>query len=250
MKIVSWNVWSENASFLQVTRFIKSQKADVICLQEVSHKLLKKLRKLSGYTLAQAIDFYYVLEKRKKTPYYLVILSKLPFITQETFFIPTVQYDSILSQLFGLEECIEGQYVDVVWKGKSVRIFNVHFQCYVRPKIRIEQFQSVVDQFHPESRNIICGDFNTYGFWHFNLVVGWVHNYSWEEFFSSEKDLLIEMLKKHKLVNIFNWQSTHPWLQTQLDFIVTQKRIKVSKSVIFPDTYGSDHQPLRVQLTF
>lgn len=249
MKVISWNVWSENASFTQVTSFIAKQNADIICLQEVTKPLLKKLQKMPRYYIAQAIDSYYIKEKRKKIPYYLVILSKLPFMEKQTFVIPTVQYDSILAQLFSLEECIEGQYVDIMWKQKPVRIFNVHFQCYVRPKIRITQFQSVIDQFHPKSKNIICGDFNTYGFWYFNLVVGWVHNYSWEEFFSSEKDLLIEILKKYRLVNIFNWQSTHPWLQTQLDFIVSQKDIKVSKPVIFPDTYGSDHQPLRATMT-
>ncbi|TAN33649.1 hypothetical protein EPN27_04830, partial [Patescibacteria group bacterium] len=88
MKVISWNVWSENASFEQVTSFIIKQNADVICLQEVTTPLLKKLQKLPGFYIAQAIDSYYIKEKRKKIPYFLVVLSKVPFVEKQTFVIP------------------------------------------------------------------------------------------------------------------------------------------------------------------
>ena len=195
MKIISWNVWSENTSFSQVTSFISKQNADVICLQEVSKKLLRRLQKIPKHTIVSAIDCYFVKSKRKKIPYFLVILSKLPIVVHQPFSIPTVQYESIVSQILGLEECIEGQYIDIMQKEKKIRIFNVHFQSYVRPRIRLGQFESVVSQFSDVSKNIICGDFNTFGFWHFNMVVGWIYNYSWEEFFMDEKSSLEGMLK-------------------------------------------------------
>ncbi len=250
MKVLSWNVWSENTSLSEAFMFVKRQNADVICLQEVSKQFLKKLQKLEGYTIVSAIDFYYVQSKRKKTPYFLVILSKIPIVQHQVFSIPTIQYDSILSQLFGLEECVEGQYIDLLYKGITVRLFNVHFQCYVRPKVRLAQLKGVLRYFSKHGNNVICGDFNTFGFWHFNVVVGWVYNYSWDEFFLSEKELVEEQLLKRGLVNIFNWETTYPWLGTQLDFIVTPKKLKVEKKKIFSQTYGSDHQPLLVSTSF
>lgn len=247
MKVLSWNVWSENVSIGKVLRFLKKQNPDIICLQEVSKKLLQKLKKLSKYELFYATDFYYVKSAKKKVPYFLVILSKIPVTGHTAFPIPTVQYDSIVSQIFGLEECIEGQYIDIMQKEKKIRIFNVHFQSYVRPRIRLRQFESVIRQFSDASQNIICGDFNTFGFWHFNVVVGWIYNYSWEEFFMDEKSLLEGMLKKYKLVNIFNWEVTYPWLGAQLDFIVTEKRAKISHKRVFTETFGSDHRPLFIK---
>lgn len=248
MKVLSWNVWSENTSITKVLRFLKKQKADIICLQEVSKKLLQKLKKLSKYELFYAIDFYYVKSPKKKVPYFLVILSKIPVVGHNSFPIPTVQYDSIIAHVFSLEECIEGHYIDIVQKEQKIRIFNVHFQSYARPKIRLTQFESVVQQFSDASYNVICGDFNTFGFWHFNVVVGWVYNYSWEEFFMDEKTLLEQRISKYQLVNIFNWEVTYPWLGAQLDFIVTQKNIKVTRKKVFQDSHGSDHRPLLVSL--
>lgn len=249
MKILSWNVWSENTSITKVLRFLKKQKADIICLQEVSKKLLQKLKKLPKYEQVHAIDFYYVKNSRKKIPYFLVILSKIPIVAHKSFPIPTVQYDSILSQIFGLEECIEGHYIDIMQKEQKIRIFNVHFQSYVRPRIRLQQFESVVGQFSDASYNVICGDFNTFGFWHFNVVVGWIYNYSWEEFFMDEKTLLDERFKKYELINIFNWEVTYPWLGAQLDFIVTQKKAKVTHKRVFQESFGSDHRPLAANIS-
>ncbi|QQG40844.1 MAG: endonuclease/exonuclease/phosphatase family protein [Candidatus Levyibacteriota bacterium] len=244
MKILSWNVWSENVSITKAIRFLKKQKADIICLQEVSKKFLQKLKKLPKYQLVCAIDFYYIKSKKRKTPYFLVMLSKISIDTHKAFQIPTVQYDSIIAQIFGLEECIEGQYIDVMYKDQKIRIFNVHFQSYVRPKIRLRQFESVIQQFNNTTHNIVCGDFNTFGFWHFNVVVGWIYNYSWEEFFMDEKTLLDERLKRYKLINIFNWEVTYPWLGVQLDFILTQKNAKVRGKQVFQETFGSDHRPI------
>jgi len=242
MKILSWNIWSENKSYGTATRLIRKQKPDIICLQEVSSNMLKKLQGLSGYQCVVATDFYYVKTKRK-TLFHLVILSKFPIIQHKQFPLQIKQFASLVSQFFPHEESIEGHYIDVVSKGRLIRIANAHLPSFTSPKARMQQLETIINYRDPTFPFILCGDFNTFGLLHINLMVGLFYNYAWEEFLTDEQILFYKILKKEKLVSILKG-TTHPWLGLQLDHIILEKGVRILKKAILDSTHGSDHQPL------
>ena len=85
LKIVSWNVYFDDVSgvkrYPRILTFLSSQKADIICLQEVTRKFYHKLNNDKHFSK------YHIVSGDLKNGYTNVIVTKLPVIQLHIFLI-------------------------------------------------------------------------------------------------------------------------------------------------------------------
>lgn len=122
VKVLSYNVkhFIENGVELQketadeITEFIQSQNADIICLQEV------RLRKNSIFNLAQTVsnldNINHYQYARSSTTFGSVTLTRYPIVNMGEIRFENSRNISI--------------YTDVLIDDDTVRIFNIHLQSY------------------------------------------------------------------------------------------------------------------------
>lgn len=267
LTILNWNVWSNNMHLLDTIAFLKSQKADIVCLQEVPELLLKSFEGLSSYTLIHARDGVYK-KALGMTPNFLAILvhERLQIAGIGTHQFKRRRKSSLWAWLFGLDrsliawflgwkESLEFQHVDIRIPDKSgswsgiLRIFNAHLSSAVGPKTRRLQFREVLAHFHPGAKNIFCGDLNV-----LRLKKWWSPLYrliiadSWEELWEKEHERFEELFEVGGLRSACNDVVTHRETDCHLDHILTQREVKCLEERVFDDTHGSDHNPLLVHV--
>ena len=168
LKVMSYNIrffnefgWEKRVSvFNDIRDFIQKERPDVICFQEVSIGMQKKY-----------LDYPYSYLRKfpQSNKSHLGIFSKFPIIASKTLAFP----NSINN----------GSYVDILYKGDTVRIFNLHMQSLgitpgsgvLRSSSSERLYKKVVKAFKKQEqqaetihglidespyKTMLCGDFN------------------------------------------------------------------------------------------
>src|SRR3989344_6197884 len=245
LTLLNWNVWLFNKDTETIISFIAEQDADVVCLQEVSAPLLAELKRRTAYHIFTARDAYH-RSNGDRTPSFLVILTRRRVVGADAVRFRKQKKRTLLARFLGIEEGLEFHYVDIVsTNGMCLRIFNVHLECITSPRRRILQFREVCRRLD-SGANIVCGDLNVLRVWYgffLRLILG-----SWEELWEREHELFARVFKENNFLNIFEGEITHYFTGNQLDYILVPKETAIVSPHIFPDSRGSDHKPMRVEV--
>jgi len=250
--LISWNICSENSDIDHALRSIVEKDVDVVCIQEVPWSGVRHLQKLSAYTIQYAKDFSRMFSRREHT-YYLVIITKCEIVGEKKFKFKRLRRQSRAARKMHIKEGLEYHYIDIVWDGTALRIFNVHFDAYGGPKRRIDQFKTVVNSFDPERLNIICGDLNcgdpgVPAGRFIKACVQLHYGISSEESWMVESAIFEQMFRQFGLQNALGNCVTFPSTFSQLDFILIPQGADINATVISKNP-GSDHYPVSAEVT-
>lgn len=251
MKILSWNICSDNKQQSQkLKQLLEKYDPDVVCLQEVNLECSDSIKEYHDYHIIQAID-YYSLKKKEKAEHRLVLLSKLPILNKDTenkFSISDLTKISLWERINKWQESFEFQYAELAYQGQNIKIFNVHFEVGAGPYIRFKQFLKTTEKFNDNGHNVICGDFNIYGKWYKNIIIGWAMGFSFKEMFIDERRRFQKLFRAHHLQNPFYRKITYPMFALQLDHILVPQGWQIKKVDLIKNRFGSDHRPIMLEL--
>lgn len=258
MKIYSWNMLFRNKEQDRAFDFIRQSDFDLFCLQEVPEEFLKRLQKLP-YHLAFRIDVERISEN-ETTPIFIVILSKYPVTKQGE--IPFPEYWHLLPlrtrvfvrfmRIFHFSKIRNrgGMFIDITVKGKLLRIFNLHL-ILAQPAWRFAEFEKAMLEHDPKRPTIVCGDFNILEKPHIaplNWLLG--GNMSDALLYTRERTHIEKRFMEHELKNALRGSNTHPISQSQLDHILVSHIFSIKNAIVLPDSVGSDHHPIQVEIVF
>ena len=74
--------------------------------------------------------------------------------------------------------------------------------------------------------------------------------YSWEELWEEENERFSVVFKKYKLRSVCNDAVTHVPTGCHLDYILTSENVRVLDERVFPERFGSDHNPMFAKIEF
>ena len=257
MKIYSWNVLCYNKQVDSVVEHIRQLDFDVLCLQEVTPYLLKKLKEMP-FSMVSHVDVIRVMSATNRVENYVVILSKRPIENSGTlqfFDFPFPFHTKIFVALmrpFGFTFLAErgAVYADInAGDGAFVRVFSVHLTLW-GPHNRAKEFDAVLGHIVPDMPTVIGGDFNVIEYGPMKIL-NWLlgaplaQGVPWYP----ERDLFEERFKEAGLHNPLRGSVTHPFSKSQLDHILVTKDLNVSEAQVHMNSYGSDHRPVSVTVT-
>ena len=240
MQIVSWNVFNRNKDINTFRRFLRDTSADVYVLQELADHHLAIIERLPDYTLHKAVDF---IEGQETA--YLGILTRLPSSDARIIIHnPDLQLSpSWVGRRNVWRESIESLSILVEDGGRNIRIINAHLVCAASPRLRVAQLQEIAQHFESCQRIVLCGDFNTFARPWYNFLVGWFYGFGIRDLWTNETTSLKIFADNHSMYAAVSNVVTFPRLRLQLDNMLL-KGLKVTRSRVEDNTYGSDHRPL------
>lgn len=257
MKVYSWNMLFRNRELDRAFTFIAESDFDIFCLQEVPEAFLKRLQ-----TLPCRIAFRSDVERlfaHGTERNFIVILSKHPIVAQGE--IPFPDYWSLLPMrtrifvrlmwplYFSKIRNRGGLYADITMGGMSVRIFNLHL-ILAQPAWRLKEFETAMAERDSSQPTIVCGDFNTIEAPHISILNWLLGGKVSDVFFHRrERTNVQERFVQHELVNALAGSITHPISRSQLDHILVSRSFSIKNAEVLPDRIGSDHHPIRVEVT-
>jgi endonuclease/exonuclease/phosphatase family metal-dependent hydrolase len=244
-----------NRAHHEVLAYVQNSNADLFLLQEVPHTLLPSLSALYPHH-AYAVDSERVYGGAEWTNYN-VILSKYPLTD-----IRTVPFEPIplpfRTKLAIL--CMTPLGWARTWNRNaivaraetplgSIDVASVHLTLS-RPKIRAQEFASVMASLAPSVPAIVGGDFNiierplvkplSYA-----LGADVSESLPWFD----ERTLFEERFAALGFQNPLRHQVTHGFSRSQLDHILVSKHVRVEKAEVSGELHGSDHAPVMVTIT-
>ncbi|MFZ2167402.1 MAG: endonuclease/exonuclease/phosphatase family protein [Minisyncoccia bacterium] len=257
MKIYSWNMLYRNQELDHAFEFVSKSDFDIFCLQEVPEAFLKRLQ-----TLPCSLVFHTDVERLLPSgvvPIYNVILSKHPITAQGE--IPFKEYWQFLplrtrlfvrampSRFFSLIRNRNGLYADILVGETSVRVFNLHL-ILAHPAWRLEEFERAMAERDPQKKTIVCGDFNTLEAPHITPL-NWILGGKVTDalFHHRERAHLERRFVAHELTNALRGSITHELSRSQLDHILVSHSSTIKNTSVLPDTFGSDHHPIRAEIS-
>jgi len=257
MIVYSWNMLFRNRELDCAFSFITEGDFDIFCLQEVPQVFLERLKTLP-YAIAYRTDAERTFTG-DVSQYFNVILSKFPITHQSDLafpdYWPTTPLRSRLfirlMKLFHFSKVSNrgGLYADVDANGTTVRVFNLHL-ILAHPTIRLKELEFAMTQHKHGKSTIVCGDFNIIESPHMSIL-NWLMggNIGDAVFYTRERTTIERRFVEHQLTNPLRGTVTHPLSRSQLDHILVSHQLTVENAQVITDRYGSDHNPIRVQLT-
>lgn len=256
MIIYSWNILYRNRELDRAFEFISHTPFDIFCLQEVPEAFLERLKTLP-YTVESRVDTD-KLFRSGAVRMYNVILSKHPI--EKRGEIPFSDYSAdmtLFTRLFvafmrpfhlSLARNRGGLYADVVAPNGRVRIFNLHL-ALTHPSRRLAEFELAMAEHDPKQPAIVCGDFNIIETRPMTLL-NWLMGGRLSDAFlaTRERTQIEERFVSHSLVNALSGSVTHSLSRSQLDHILVSHSFSIKNAEVLPDTIGSDHHPIRVEV--
>ncbi len=256
MKIYSWNVLCYNRQVDSVAAHIKQLDFDVLCLQEVTPYLLGKLKEMP-FHVVEHVDVIRLSLQKREEPLYAVIVSKIPFEnigTLQFFDFPfplhTRAFIALMS--FWKWSFITERgaiYADVLVHGKPVRVFSVHLTLW-GPHNRATEFDAMLGHIFPGMPTVIGGDFNVIEYGPMKIL-NWLLGAPLKQSvpWYPERDLFEERFERAGLLNPLRGKITHKFSRSQLDHILVTKDLTVKAAEVHDNSYGSDHQPVSIEIT-
>lgn len=253
MKIITWNVNGLRAALTKNSLdSIKTQDADIICLQEIKTRPEQlneqQIQSISPYSViwnpAERLGYSGVASLYLKKP-----------IAQELGF-RNPQFD-------GEGRVIQMQYPDF-------RLFNIYFPNGQRDQGRLqyklefyENLLTYLDQLHKQGENIIlCGDFNTA---HREIDLKNPKENETTSGFLPEERAMLDVYLQHGFVDVYRYlypeRVQYSWwtyrfnarvrnIGWRLDYFMISETLvgRVKDVVIQEEVMGSDHCPVSLDL--
>ncbi len=240
LKCVSWNIYKDNKD--QIKSFetmLGLEDPDIICLQEVSPKLLDYLKNdQSIYEVESCQDFKW----KKSFVAYLVILSKSKILHNYTSQIHNKKVGSLLARHNGIREPREFHFVDLVIQDDFIlRVINLHLEVATGAKRRQEEFYNTLSNLSNHIPNVICGDFNIFANPLLNIFIGWAFNFGLTDYLALERGKFEKIFNKFGLKNLLYKKITYPKFRLQLDHILIDNKLTAKRSQVSTNLHGSDH---------
>jgi endonuclease/exonuclease/phosphatase family metal-dependent hydrolase len=241
MKIISWNINALSKKKSKVP-FILRQKADVICLQEVTDALLAELRKSDYHIyLSSEVkgrkDAYSIIMSKKEARHHRIIDYRHMHKSFWRFFL------KILGGIESFESV--GHMADI---GKY-RVINLHLPSFASPYVRQEELEAALAL--KKENTIICGDLNTYGIWYINWFLAFILNIRIKDLFKNEIKEFGKIFRVHRLKNIFKGEKTSTFVNItkhHSDYILVSHDQKERYHKVFRYRHGSDHHMIMAVL--
>lgn len=257
MKIYSWNMLFRNRELDRAFKFITESDFDIFCLQEVPEDFFKRLQ-----TIPCSIAFRTDVDRLfpdRTVRNFVVTLSKHSIEAQGEIVFP--DYWRLLplrarifvhlmpNRYFSKIRNRGGLYTDITMGGKSVRVFNLHL-VLAQPAWRLKEFEMAMAERDSSRPTIVCGDFNTVEALHISLL-NWFLGGRVSDLFlhRRERTNIEKRFVEHELLNALSGSVTHQLSRSQLDHILVSKSFLIKNAVVLLDRVGSDHHPIRVEVT-
>lgn len=249
LKLLNWNVYYRNSHLEDVLDFIQSTDADLICLQEVSSKLNKKINQETRYFVRECVDYY-----KRGEDTYLMILSKTKPIQSGTYTYFDGNIHSLLHTywkiLFGLEQNNQSIYIDLEINNKLIRIHNTHLTWDTTPSVRIMQIKRFFNFVNQGPKAFVMADLNTFS----NRLIGLLSaiplSYKLEDLSINERKVVDDLIIRSGFHNPYKGITSWPLIQTgfQMDHILIPQEYHISNVEFLEETYGSDHLPQIIEI--
>jgi endonuclease/exonuclease/phosphatase family metal-dependent hydrolase len=259
MKIYSWNMLYRNRELDRAFRFIAESDFDIFCLQEVPEEFLKRLQTLP-YFIAFRIDVERLFESGT-IQNYVIILSKYPIETHGEMSFPDYwPFLPLRTRIF--VRCMRSfgfskirnrgaVFADIRVPGfaRAIRVFNLHL-ILAQPAWRLKEFEHAMLTRDPAKPTIICGDFNILEKPHITPL-NWLLGGRITDalLYARERTSIEKRFVEHELTNSLRGKITHPFSRSQLDHILVSRSFSIKNTTVLPDRIGSDHHPIRVEVT-
>ena len=249
-----------NRKLDRVFDFIRESDWDIFCLQEVPEGFLKQLQTLSC-SIAFRTDVDRLFFSGGTVHNYVVILSKHPIEMQGE--IPFPEYWLSLPlhtrlfvtcmRPFGFSKVRNrgGIFADIRVPNASIvmRVFNLHL-ILAQPMLRMKEFEAAMVAHDPSRPTIVCGDFNILESPHITPLNFLMGGRVTDAFlYSRERTQIERRFFEYQLTNPHRGTNTHPLSQSQLDHILVSTSLSIKNAEVVYDRIGSDHHPIRVELT-
>lgn len=241
MKIATWNVHRRNKKTLKGVQLLMAEH-DVLCLQEINETLLEDVLKTAPHN--------YVSDECtwRGGKSYIVTLSKYPITDGEC--IQHKHWHSLRNILKGQKEGRYFQRVDIDHKGTNWRVVNAHLPLNVSPFCRMCEWARIWNATNQDhTRNVICGDFNTFAGPIWALFVGPFMGFRLKDLFLNERNLMQKYIERSEFTNPLKAKKrTHAHVPYQLDFLLHQTVHETKEFKRWPKRLGSDHWPLSLHV--
>ena len=249
----------KNVELDRAFAFIAQSDFDIFCLQEVPEEFLARL---------QTLPFFAVFRTDVERPLnegvvrnYVVILSKHPIASDGA--VPFPDYWSrmpLRSHLFVL--CMRslgftkvrnrnGIFADIAIPGMThaMRVFNLHLILAAQPAWRLKEFELAMAKSDAMRPMIVCGDFNTLEAPRITIL-NWIFGGRMSDalLYHRERTTIERRFSEYKLRNPLLGKITHRLSRSQLDHILVSDSFFIKSAQVLPDSVGSDHHPIRVEI--
>ncbi len=239
--------------------FIAQSDFDIFCLQEVPEKFLKRLETLPCFmVLRRDVERLFASGAEHN---FVVILSRYPLTAQGE--VPFRDYWPLLPlrtrlfirlmRPFGFSRTRNrgAIFADVRIPNMptTTRIFNLHL-ILAHPRWRSEEFELALAKRTAGQPIIVCGDFNILEAPHITLLNWFLGGRVRDAvLYRRERTHIEKRFATHELINAFHGETTHPFSRSQLDHILVSSSFSIKNAMVLPDRIGSDHHPIRIDLT-
>ncbi len=215
--LISFNVHSSNQKHAEVLEFLRSSKADLIVLLEVTGSWVQKLTQLQPI-------YPYIKSIPRSDNFGMMILSRLPCDF------------SVLTMGSGAIPIISA-YV----KPLGITVIGIHplppmgTEYAEERNTMLFNMQNMIANAPGNERIILCGDMNCT---------------SWSPYFQ-------DFLKYSRLYDsregfgiLPSWPNSIPFLWIPIDHILVGSHLKVLERAVVSNSYGSDHYPVWAKIEF
>lgn len=247
MKTITWNVNRNNKLNFNKLSFIKTLDCDIIFLQEVS---LQNLNLLKNYFFEY--HFFYAKEilfsfQRENTYFLVTLLKQSYFLEPKLTTISLKSEKTLLYRLLSREIQIEFLIVkSTTINGVEIELINCHLQYAVSPSVRLAQFNAI-KQMISSKYFIIGGDLNTFSSPLISLFIGYLFNYTRQDFLAYESR---NFMLHHQDLTFGNYKfQTSIYKSGKLDWVCCSHNIDIiHEEVLYKYRNKSDHYPVLSKL--
>jgi len=236
MKFATWNLFIGNDQQTSAIDFLLNEDIDVACFQELRFETTKYLNDSNLRHLN-----YCVSHHQNGRGVFLAIASNLKPIHSETVIINNV-HNTVLSRICGLNyQKIAFLYNDYLVNGRNLRVFGVHLPFGSSPSRHLSLLEEIFRKLNNDI-NVICGDFNSFGHFPWNLLLGPINGSRWTDCWKNEIESIKELLKRFNLKLDSDKSTTYPLCGTSIDHIIIPDSWSSYQYKTYKKCCGSDHK--------
>jgi endonuclease/exonuclease/phosphatase family metal-dependent hydrolase len=272
LKILSWNVNYENTRIEEVCVFVRKmlieESYDLLCMQEVSEQLFKRLSNNTDFFIEKGLDAALQFPDGAH-PIYHVIISKIKASSSKelaAILIPNIHTGNPFSPFLRFKNiwinpALKRGFLSADFSfntnstAHSLRIFSIH-PPLSSPQDRIDDLALVFKELSKDSPNIVCGDFNILETYPVKLLNWMLRGHFKQALPSFPERSQMELL--FKIVGLKNPHAgmhlkTQREARSQLDHILVPITATVIDQTALTGTragfIGSDHYPVVATVT-
>lgn len=236
MKFATWNLFIRNNQQTDAIKFLLSKGVVIACLQELRSETITYLKNSNLLHLS-----YCISHRQNDRNVFLAIVSKLKPIREEIV-ITSNGRNTILSRISGLDyRKIAFLYNDYLINGRNLRLFSVHLPFGSAPSRHLSLLKEVFSKLNTDI-NVICGDFNSFGHFPWNLLLGLINDSRWIDYQKNEIESIKELSRRFNLKLSSGKSITYPLCRTHIDHILIPNNWSSYLYKTYEKCCGSDHK--------